>query len=87
MADKMKVPVQGPDGTIDEKIGTIMEVTESKEPWSEYTLEDGTKIRIKQALVNIVKLDDEKAPNGDPILIIQAQQAMTVIPKNMRGQS
>jgi hypothetical protein len=81
MADKMKLPFVNPDGSTSQEIGTVLNVTDSKEPWSEYTLEDGTKLRIKQTLVNIVKLDDKKAPNGDPVYLVQGQQLMSVIPK------
>jgi len=81
MATKMKVPIRNPDGSVSQEMGTIMEVTDSKEPWSEYTLEDGTRIRIKHTLVNVSRLESKTAPNGDPIYSIQLQQAMSVIPK------
>ena len=81
MADRMKVPLYNPDGSVSQEIGTLMEITESKEPWSEYTLEDGTKIRTRQAVVSIVKLDDKKDVNGEPVYVFQSQQTMSVIPK------
>jgi hypothetical protein len=81
MADKMKVPFANPDGTVSQEIGTLMEVTDSREPWSEYILADGTKIRFKQTLVNIIRLDDKRNPNGDPIYVVQSQQTMSIIPK------
>jgi len=42
-----------------------------KEPWSVYKLEDGTVFKVKQNLVNIYKLLDRFAPNGDPIYIFK----------------
>jgi hypothetical protein len=81
MADKLKVPFLRPNGVATEEIGTIMNVTEAKDPEIEYLLEDGTKLRIKTMLINAVKLDNEKAPNGDPIYVVNAQQVMTIIPK------
>lgn len=81
MADKMKVPLYNPDGSASHEIGTIMEIKESKEPWSEYTLEDGTKIRTKQTVINIVKLDNKKDANGDDIYVIQGQQTISMLPK------
>lgn len=81
MADKMKIPIMNPDGSVGEEIGTMVEVTDSKEPWTEYTLGDGTKIRIKQALISIAKIDGKTAPNGDPIYSVQAQQIMSIIHK------
>jgi hypothetical protein len=81
MADKVKVPLVNPDGTMSQEIGTLMEVTESREPWSEYVLEDGTKIRLKQTLVNVIRLDDKKNQNGEPVYSIQSQPTMSIIPK------
>ena len=81
MADKIKIPVQGPDGNKIEKIGTVVNVISSNEPWTEYELENGTKIRTKQTLINVVKLDDEKSPNGDPIYVVTAQPVVSILPK------
>jgi hypothetical protein len=81
MADKVKVPYRNPDGSMSQEIGTLMAVTDSKEPWSEYTLEDGTKIRLKQTLVNVIRLDDRKNPNGEPVYSIQSQPTMSIIPR------
>ncbi|MDR1787999.1 MAG: hypothetical protein LBR16_06080 [Treponema sp.] len=81
MADKVRVPVMNPDGSTSQEIGTLMEVKDPKEPWSEYTLDDGTKIRLKQTLVQVVRLDNKKNPNGEPIYSIQSQPTMTIIPK------
>jgi hypothetical protein len=81
MADKVKVPLVNPDGTTSQEIGTLVEVIESKEPWSEYTLKDGTKIRLKQTLVNVIRLDDKKNLNGEPVYSIQSQPTMSIIPK------
>jgi hypothetical protein len=81
MADKIKVPFMNPYGPMSHEIGTLMKVTESAEPWSEYMLEDGTRIRIKQTLVSVAKLDSKTDPNGDPVYAVQSQQTMSVFPK------
>jgi hypothetical protein len=80
MADKMRVPVINQDGTMTHKIGTLVKLIRSDEPWSEYHLEDGTKLRMKQTIINVVKLDEEN-DNGDPVYSIQSQQTLSVIPK------
>jgi hypothetical protein len=80
MADRMKVPFINPDGTIVQKIGTLVKVAKADEPWSEYSLEDGTKLRMKQTIVNVVKLDD-KNDSGDPVYSIQSQQTLSVVPQ------
>jgi len=47
MAGKVKVPLRKPEVSKSEEIDTLLEVRGSKEPWAEYTLEDGTRIRRK----------------------------------------
>jgi hypothetical protein len=80
MTDRMKVPTINPDGTITQKTGTLIRVIQSDEPWSEYSLEDGTKLRMKQTIINVVKMDD-KDDNGEPMYSIQSQQTLSVIPQ------
>jgi hypothetical protein len=80
MADRMKVPILNPDGTVSQKMGTLVKVARADEPWSEYSLEDGTRLRMKQTVVNVVKLDD-RDDNGEPIYSIQSQQTLSVIPQ------
>jgi hypothetical protein len=80
MADRTKVPFFNPDGTITQEIGTVVNVVHSDEPWSEYILEDGSKLRIKQTVVNVVKLD-KTADNDEPIYSIQSQQTLSVLPR------
>jgi hypothetical protein len=80
MADRIKVPIFNPDGSTNQETGTLIKVIQSEEPWSENSLEDGTKIRMKQTVVNVVKLD-KPADNGEPIYSIQTQQTLSVIPQ------
>jgi hypothetical protein len=80
MADKIKVLAPNPNGQLTETIGDSMDIIESKEPWAEYVLEDGTKIKAKQAVVHIVRLD-QKNPDGTPVYVLQGQPMMFVIPK------
>jgi len=79
MAEKMKVFVPDATGTLRDTVGESMDITDSKEPWSEYVLEDGIKIKAKQAVVNIVKLD-QKNPDGTHVYLLQSQPLMHVIP-------
>jgi hypothetical protein len=80
MADKIKVLAPTPNGQLAETIGENMDIIEAKEPWAEYLLEDGTKIRAKQAVLNIVKLD-QKNTDETPVYLLQGQPMMLVIPK------
>jgi hypothetical protein len=79
MGDRVKILVPDQGGNMTEAIGQNMEIVEAKEPWSEYILEDGTKIRAKQPVVCIVKLD-QKASNGTDVYVMQGQTIMHVIP-------
>jgi hypothetical protein len=76
----MRVPFVGPDGAITQETGTLVNVVKTDEPWSEYVLEDGTKLRMKQTVINVVRLDD-KDDNGNPMYSIQSQQTLFVIPQ------
>jgi hypothetical protein len=80
MADKVKFSFPDPSGHLVETIGESMDIIENKEPWSEYVLEDGTKIKAKQTVVSIVKLD-QKNPDGTSVYVLQGQPVMFVIPK------
>jgi len=80
MAEKMKILAPDANGKISETIGELMNVVDSKEPWSEYILENGTKIKAKQSVINIVKLDTIN-PDGTPVYVLQGQSVMSVIPK------
>ena len=81
MAGKIKVPFLNPDGSTTNEEGTLIEVIEAKEPFSEYTLNDGTKIILKQELFNVVKLNEKVGPKGEPIYSFQTQQSAEITPK------
>jgi hypothetical protein len=48
-----------------------LEFDAEKEPWSVYRLEDGTVIKMKQALVSINRLVDVYKPDGEPIYMFK----------------
>jgi len=80
MSHKITVPIPLPNGSTEKKVGLLMDIVEQKEFWSEYTLEDGTIIRVKQAIAQIVKIDTPN-PDDDPQYIVQAQPIIIIIPK------
>lgn len=45
--------------------GTIMPIKDQKENWSECTLEDGTKLRIRPVITEVRKLK-HFGPDGNP---------------------
>lgn len=67
------------DGKLVTEYGEMVTVVEQKEPWSEYRLEDGTLIRTKQTLMQLVKMDTP-GPDGKPVYTMQTQPTIMVIP-------
>ena len=60
--------------------GFDVPVTESSERWSEFTLEDGTIIRVKVNLIAAVRIPDEFDAQGNPIYVINAGPTIGVLP-------
>ncbi len=50
---------------------------ESAEGWNTYALHDGTKLKVKAVLADVVRLDGQYAPNGDPLYTINASLVVT----------
>jgi hypothetical protein len=48
-----------------------VDVVSSKEGWSEYTLTDGTVIRAKAVILDVKKLTNQYAADGEPIYMLQ----------------
>jgi hypothetical protein len=55
------------------------------EKWSVYALLDGTTLKVKAVVADVVRVDGQYAPNGDPIYSINAQLIVsTSAPENLR---
>ncbi len=48
-----------------------VDVVSSKEGWSEYTLADNTVIRAKAVILDVKRLTDQYAADGEPIYMLQ----------------
>jgi hypothetical protein len=48
-----------------------------KENWNIYLLEDGTTLKVKAVLAEVLRVQGEYAPNGDPIYIINATPVLS----------
>lgn len=77
MSYKVKVPMQSPTGPV-EKEGTIVNFKPSPGTPDEYKLEDGTKLLIKQSVIQIVRIDGEFDNQGNPTYIVQTTQMIAV---------
>ncbi len=65
-----------PDGR--EVEGTVMPYQTGREEWNEYLVEDGTIIRMKLVATEIVRLDGEYDPQGNPAYVIQSTNVTSV---------
>ena len=56
--------------------GTPVDFMPRKEDFNEYQLTDGKIIKIKMVVTRIIRLEGEKAPDGNPIYLIQSQNVV-----------
>jgi hypothetical protein len=74
-----------PQMFIDPSDGEVMDIQNRQEQWSEFILTDGATLRLRPAVVEIRKLRNQFAPNGDPIYIIKSTVVNdTKIPDNLK---
>jgi len=60
-------------------------VVASKDGWSEYTLDDGSTIRLKALLLDTKRAIGQYSPDGNPLYIFQFAVVNQVIaPENLR---
>lgn len=65
--------------------GEMMDIKRRDEQWSEFTLTDGATIRIKPVIIEIRKLKNQFAPNGDPIYAVKSAVVTdSKIPDNLK---
>jgi len=58
---------------------------DSAEKWNTYALHDGTTLKMKAVLADVLRLDGQYAPNGDPLYTVNAQIVVTTnVPENMK---
>ena len=49
-----------------------VDIVGSKDGWSEYTLTDGTILRVKAAVFDVKSAVGQYSPDGDPIYLVQS---------------
>lgn len=77
MAEDRKVSIPGPDGKM--LPGIDMEIEESSERWSEMKLHDGTRLRVKSVVTQVVRLDNAYDPEGNPVYIVKTAPVITLL--------
>ncbi len=62
--------------------------SEGPEKWNTYILHDGTTLKVKVVLADILRVEGQYAPNGDPIYNLNAQiVAATNAPDNLKRKA
>ena len=59
--------------------GEVVSIEESTEPWAQYTLADGTSVKVKAVMIEAVRLDAYNDTTGDPIYLFQFQQIVGAV--------
>jgi hypothetical protein len=59
--------------------GESVDFLARKEDFNEYQLTDGKILKIKMVVTRIIRLGEEKAPDGNPIYLIQSQNVVAPI--------
>ncbi len=72
-----KVAVTLPSGEKGE--GVEVQVRESTERWSDFTLEDGTVLRAKLMIISGVRADGEFDLNGNPVYIMNVGPVFSIV--------
>ena len=48
-----------------------------KENWNKYLLDDGTKLRVRLVVAQVVRLDNEYTREGEPIYVINSTNVVS----------
>ena len=59
--------------------GKSVDFLTRKEDFNEYQLTDGKVLKIKMVVTRIIRLEEERAPDGNPIYLIQSQNVVAPI--------
>jgi hypothetical protein len=60
--------------------GVVVEFDPVPEPWTPYELKDGSRLKLKLSLLEVVRLNNEFGPNGEPVYSFTAQNIINVDP-------
>ena len=66
------------DHTGRELEGTIVDVDESTERFSDIKLQDGTKIRMKPVVTEVIRIDNQWDLDGNPLYVVRSANVIAV---------
>ncbi len=62
-----------------------VEFEAEKEGWNTYILHDGTTLKLRTLLAEVLKVEGEYAPDGNPVYFVNASTVLnTNAPENLR---
>ncbi len=66
--------------------GFIVDVDESTERWSDLRLSDGSTLRLKQVVLQVIRIANEYDPNKNPLYLVQSSPIMAIgnVPDNLK---
>lgn len=68
-----------------EFMGSPVAVRNSNEQWNEYQLEDGSTIRLRTVATEVLRIDGEFDPDGNPMYVVKSGNVMSVnAPEELR---
>lgn len=70
MAQQKKVKIQDPQGNLVE--GTWVAITESTERFSDVKLEDGTVLRVRTVIQEVIRFDNLWDSSGNPMYSVKS---------------
>ncbi len=55
-----------------------VKIDESTERWTDISLEDGSSLRLKTIITNVMRLEDEFDADGSPVYLVRSTNILTV---------
>jgi hypothetical protein len=56
------------------------------EPWAAYELSDGTVLKVRTILTNVMRIEGEYDQSGNPVYVVSSQNVIQAnAPKKLRG--
>lgn len=82
MGERRKINFQG-----QEIWGEDLDFEAEREAWNTYLLHDGTKLKVRTVVSEIIRLDMYK-PDGDPVYLLNSANVVTaVVPDRLKKKS